>query len=157
MKIELSKSLILESFVGNQRQIFDDTNKTSERLLNATAGIPVVGTLASKIGQATAGYEVGDKLGHPVAGTLLGRAGALGATSAEPKSKLTVDDAYTPSNMINKGINGASVGTVAGFMAGGPVGALIGAPVGAAINTAVAPGIEYGIGKLFSGRNQFRK
>lgn len=150
---EAFTNIIEESLTEAQRQAYDNTNVASERLAVAAGGIPVAGGIASSVGQMHGGYNAGGKLGHQVAGTFMGREGALGATSMDPNSQITVGDAYSKDNMLTRAIGGASSGALAGGMIGGIPGAAAGAVVGGVTMPLLTPGARYGLGKVFAGQS----
>ena len=102
------------------------------------------------------GFVTGKDAGHPIAGLLLGREGAVGAMSKHDKN-VELSDVYTQKNIKSRalrgGIAGAFSGALTGAAAAGPVGALIGATGGAvtgsAIDAGAMPAVRYGLGKLF--------
>jgi len=145
--------MIEETMTAEQAKIYNTQNMGTERLSSAAAGVPVVGGLISGVGQMHGGFRAGEKLGHEYAGLLSGREGALGATSMDPNSKITVGDAYSKSNILTRSLGGASTGALTGAMVGGLPGAAIGAGIGAVTVPAITPGLRYGVGKLFSGKS----
>ena len=66
---------------------------------------PIIGG----IGNMAQGYQVGKRLGHPVAGTLLGAEAAAGAKSNYDDS-VGIGDVYTKGNMLKRGGQGAVLG-----------------------------------------------
>ena len=101
------------------------------------------------------GYVTGKDAGHPIAGVLLGREGAIGAMSKHDKN-VELSDVYTNKNVKSRALRGAIGGALGGALvgarAGGPAGALIGAAggavAGATIDAGIMPSVRYGLGKL---------
>ncbi len=103
------------------------------------------------IGNMYAGYKAGGELGHPVAGTLIGQEGALGAKSKHDGS-VEVGDAYAKENVLKRALQGGVAGLAAGALSGNPVLAA-GTGLGtAALYAGATPGVRYGLGKLFGGK-----
>jgi hypothetical protein len=99
-------------------------------------------------GAIASGYETGKRVGHPVAGAILGREAAIGATSKHD-DKVSIGDVYTKKNILMRTAEGAILGGTAGAISAGPVGAAIGTLAGATISGAVKPAVGYGLGKIF--------
>lgn len=120
MQIQI-KQIILENKIdANQvRQIFNNHGNNAERISAPLAAIPIIGGLAANGAQSVGGYQVGSKIGHPVAGVFLGRDGAVGAASKNVKG-LSIKDVYTPKNILNKSLIAA--GAIGGMYAGDELG-----------------------------------
>lgn len=120
MQIQI-KQIILENKIdANQvRQIFNNHGNNAERIAAPLAAIPIIGGLAANGAQSVGGYQVGSKIGHPVAGIFLGRDGAVGAASKNVKG-LSIKDVYTPKNILNKSLIAA--GAIGGMYAGDELG-----------------------------------
>ena len=149
---------------GRRAEIFNNTGNTMERISGVTNTIPLVGTVAAIPTKMVGGYQTGKALGHPVAGTLLGRDAALGATSNYDKD-ISVKDVYTKKNLFNKALGAA--GAIGGmyaanelltpehqFMGDDSLGNVqkTGAAIGVGM-AAAAPAIGYGLGKVFGRRS----
>ena len=107
---------LLENLNANQvRETFNNRGNVAERIAAPASAIPLVGGIPSGISQAIGGYQVGSKIGHPIAGAVLGRDGAVGAASKNVKG-LSVKDVYTPKNILNKSLLAA--GAIGGLYAG---------------------------------------
>ena len=149
---------------GRRAEIFNNTGNTMERIGGVTNAVPLVGAVAGIPMKMVGGYQTGKALGHPVAGTLLGRDAALGATSNYDKT-VGVKDVYTKKNLFNKALTAA--GAIGGmyaadelmtpdhqFMGDDALGLVQKAGVGAGVGMAVAaPAIGYGLGKVFGRRS----
>lgn len=120
MQIQI-KQIILENKIdANQvKQIFNNHGNTAERIAAPLAAIPIIGGLGSQGALTVGGYQVGSKIGHPIAGALLGKDGAVGAASKNVKG-LSIKDVYTPKNILNKGLLAA--GVIGGAYAGDELG-----------------------------------
>lgn len=120
MKIEIKKIILENNLNANQvRQIFNNHGNNAERIAAPLAAVPIIGGLAATGAQSVGGYQVGSKIGHPVAGVFLGRDGAVGAASKNVKG-LSVKDVYTPKNILNKSLLAA--GAIGGMYAGDELG-----------------------------------
>lgn len=164
MIYKLNKLQILEEAMNPQQLKAFNRANNMERIGGAANIIPGPVSMIGIPAHMYAGYQAGNGLGHPVAGTLLGRDGAAGAVSKYDKN-LRLKDVYTKNNMINKAVGGAAAGALTGAVlaSDGDLstgealgGAVLGAPAGAAISATVAPAIGYGLGKVF-GRKSTRK
>ena len=152
----VNKGVILENFnvhprtrlnANQTKEVFNNTGNKTELVSNF---LPMpVGSVIDSV----AGYRVGDKVGHPVAGIIVGRDGAMGAASNNING-ISVGDVYTPKNMAIKAAPGAISGAVVGGMLGGPAGALGGAVAGGIARPIIEPGLNYGLGTLFGKRLQ---
>jgi hypothetical protein len=98
-----------------------------------------------------AGYKAGRELGHPVAGLFTGQEGAAGARSNWDPT-VTIGDVYTPKNFTKRTLQMLPAAALGGALGGGPGGAVIGATL-APIMGAIAPGLNYGLGKVFGSKN----
>jgi len=148
----------------NRQLIIQEASKKAQDIINkhsfsATDAISMLpASPAGTIGNMVNGYLAGRKNGHPIAGALLGREGAVGAMSKHDKD-VSIGDVYTKKNMFSRGLNGAIVGGLTGAAAGmrhGPhgilAGALTGAAAGGVLGSTVAPGMGYGLGKVFGSK-----
>ena len=149
---------------GRRAEIFNNTGNTMERIGGVTNAVPLVGAVAGIPMKMVGGYQTGKALGHPVAGTLLSRDAALGATSNYDKD-ISVKDVYTKKNLFNKALGAA--GAIGGlyaanelltpehqFMGDDALGFDQKVDVGVVAGlAAAAPAAGYGLGKVFGRRS----
>lgn len=154
----LSK-LIEEAYVLHENQkaktraeTWDNTGNTMERIAGLADVVPFGGSGLRTV----SGFQAGHEIGHPIAGALVGREGALGAASRHDKS-IGIGDVYTKKNMLNHAI-AAGAGLVGMAGAGElihhnpealfntPEGAIAAGTVAAA--PLVTPGAKYLTGKI---------
>jgi len=140
---------------------WDNKGNTAMRVAAGLNTIPLAGGYLGAGAQMVGGYQAGKAIGHPVAGTLLGREAALGAAS-NYNDNVSLKDAYTKNNMINRGLlaAGALGGLTLGseFVLHDPT-AIYDSGIGktaagiAATSPLIAPAMGYGLGKVFGSRN----
>ncbi len=130
MQYNVNKTVILEEMQMLQEELTPQQKEAYDRKLGVetagalVGGIPIVNAL-NPISQMYGGYQAGKGLGHPIAGLFLGREGALGAASTDEtpgNDKITVKDAYSKGNTINRVLGGATtlggVGAMLGYLTG---------------------------------------
>lgn len=156
MVYSINKTNLIEESLTAQdtRKIFQNNGNNMELASAPLSAIPM-GSIAAVPMKMVAGYDVGSKVGHPIAGMLLGRDGAMGAASKHTKG-MSIRDVYTPRNLINKsaaGLAGAAsiIGTNHLIGDGNEAMDIIGAGIGASM-PAFAPAVSYGMGKLLGSK-----
>jgi hypothetical protein len=160
MILEINKNVILEEALTQKQKEIYDTNLGAETGGAVAQVVPVFGPLANTGTQMYGGYKVGEQLDHPTAGTLLGREGALGAASSDGKNdNITLGDAYSKGNVMNRAIGGAIAGGITGAAASSrniadadPGMVLGGAILGGATVPLITPAFRYGLGKVFGSK-----
>ena len=140
---------------------WDNTGNAAMRVAAGTDLMPGNTLIPDFALKTIGGYQAGKAIGHPVAGTLLGREAALGAASKH-NDNISIGDVYSNNNMINRGL--AAAGTLGGMAIGSEIlyddptaiydtdaGKIAGGIV--ATSPLYVPAISYGLGKVFGSKD----
>jgi len=103
--------ILNENTILKVNRLVEEVNSAVQNSVSKVRGGDIVTTIPgiSPFGQMHQGYKVGNELGHPVVGTLLGAEAAAGARSKNDNT-VSIGDVYTKKNMTKRAIQGGVLG-----------------------------------------------